>query len=167
MNNSPTHNSNESATSALTEQNSLTLYLRVRYSECDAQGIVFNARYADFADLADTEYFRALVGDFHTFVKSGFDKQVVHYECQWHGPAYFDDVLKLTANTIRVGNTSYTVKVECERVVEGELIKAATMTMTYVVVSVLEYKKAQIPEHLRLSFQKSFDKTVNQSGQEI
>ena len=32
------------------------LLLRVRYSECDAQEVVFNARYADYADLAATEF---------------------------------------------------------------------------------------------------------------
>ena len=26
-------------------------YLRVRYGECDAQKVVFNARYADYVDL--------------------------------------------------------------------------------------------------------------------
>ena len=30
-------------------------YLRVRYGECDAQKVVFNARYADYIDLATTE----------------------------------------------------------------------------------------------------------------
>ncbi|NJM50545.1 MAG: hypothetical protein HC843_06370 [Sphingomonadales bacterium] len=33
---------------------------RVRWAETDAQGIVFNARYLDYADIAITEYWRAL-----------------------------------------------------------------------------------------------------------
>ena len=33
---------------------------RVRYGECDAQGVVFNARYADFVDIAVNEYVRTL-----------------------------------------------------------------------------------------------------------
>ena len=35
---------------------------RVRYGECDAQQIVFNARWADYVDIAATEYTRALFG---------------------------------------------------------------------------------------------------------
>ncbi|MGH9635377.1 MAG: acyl-CoA thioesterase, partial [Candidatus Angelobacter sp.] len=35
-------------------------YLRVRYGECDAQKVVFNARYAEYVDLATTEFLRAL-----------------------------------------------------------------------------------------------------------
>ena len=34
-------------------------YLRVRYQECDPQHVVFNARYADYADLASFEFMRA------------------------------------------------------------------------------------------------------------
>ena len=34
--------------------------LRVRYGECDAQKVVFNARYADYLDLATLEFIRAI-----------------------------------------------------------------------------------------------------------
>lgn len=33
--------------------------LRVRYSEVDSQGIVFNANYLNYLDVAITEYFRS------------------------------------------------------------------------------------------------------------
>ena len=35
-------------------------YFRVRYAECDAQKVVFNARYGDYVDLGFTEFLRAL-----------------------------------------------------------------------------------------------------------
>lgn len=34
-------------------------YLRVRYDECDAQKVVFNARYGAYVDLAVGEFYRA------------------------------------------------------------------------------------------------------------
>ena len=34
--------------------------LRVRWAEVDPQGIVFNGNYLTYADVAITEYFRAL-----------------------------------------------------------------------------------------------------------
>ena len=40
--------------STLTIKNQFTLLLRVRYGECDAQEVVFNARYADYIDIAMT-----------------------------------------------------------------------------------------------------------------
>ena len=36
--------------------------LRVRYHECDGQKIVFNARYAEYIDIAALEYSRRLFG---------------------------------------------------------------------------------------------------------
>ena len=36
---------------------------RVRYGECDAQAIVFNARWGDYVDIAVTEFARALPSD--------------------------------------------------------------------------------------------------------
>ena len=38
------------------------LLFRVRYGECDAQNIVFNARWGDYVDIASTEYMRSLFG---------------------------------------------------------------------------------------------------------
>jgi acyl-CoA thioester hydrolase len=35
-------------------------YLRVRYGECDAQKLVFNARYADYVDIATGELLRVI-----------------------------------------------------------------------------------------------------------
>ncbi len=35
--------------------NHFRYYLRVRYGECDAQKVVFNARYAEYVDLATTD----------------------------------------------------------------------------------------------------------------
>ena len=37
---------------------------RVRWSEVDPQGVVFNARYLEYADIGITEYYRALDRDF-------------------------------------------------------------------------------------------------------
>ena len=37
-------------------------YTRVRYQDCDAQHVVFNARYGDYADAARIEYQRVVWG---------------------------------------------------------------------------------------------------------
>ncbi len=46
---------------------------RVRYGECDAQGVVFNARYADFVDIAVNEYIRKLFGDYQHLLGQDLD----------------------------------------------------------------------------------------------
>ena len=51
-------------------------YVRVRYGECDAQKVVFNARYADYVDLSTTEFLRAL-GFGEALINGTFDYQLV------------------------------------------------------------------------------------------
>ena len=45
--------------------------LRVRYSECDPQGIVFNAHYVTYFDIALTELWREAIGPYAEMVSAG------------------------------------------------------------------------------------------------
>jgi len=69
--------------------------LRVRYSECDAQKVVFNGRYGEYVDLAVTEYMRAIgLTSGGLFVE--FDYQLVKQTIEWRAPARFDDVFEIS-----------------------------------------------------------------------
>ena len=67
------------------------LLLRVRYGECDAQQVVFNARYGDYVDVAATEFYRAVFGSYQALLEQGLDSQVVRMVTDWSAPARFDD----------------------------------------------------------------------------
>ena len=90
------------------------LLLRVRYGECDAQGIVFNARWGDYADVASSEFTRALFGDVRPEV-TGVDWKLVKQTIEWRAPARYDDVLALRVRTLRVGVTSFVLGTEVAR----------------------------------------------------
>lgn len=60
-------------------------YVRVRYGECDAQKVVFNARYADYLDLSTTEFLRAL-GFGEALINGTFDYQLVKLTIEWKVP---------------------------------------------------------------------------------
>ncbi|CAN0603727.1 unnamed protein product, partial [Ectocarpus sp. 12 AP-2014] len=79
---------------------------RVRYSECDAQTVVFNARYADYVDIAVNEYIRTLFGDYQNLLARDLDIQVVSLTVNYRAPARFDDVLEARIRDGRLGNTS-------------------------------------------------------------
>ena len=49
--------------------------LRVRYNECDPQGVVFNANYLTYFDLTMTELWREL-GGYQAMVDAGVDMVV-------------------------------------------------------------------------------------------
>jgi hypothetical protein len=75
--------------------NHFRYYLRVRYGECDAQKVVFNARYAEYVDLATTEFLRAL-GYGEQLFSGELDFQLVKQTIEWKAPARFDQVLEVS-----------------------------------------------------------------------
>lgn len=106
--------------------------LRVRYGECDAQGIVFNARWGDYVDVAATEFQRAVFGSVDP-ATMGMDWQLVKQTIEWRSPARYDDVLEIRVRTLRVGTTSFVLESEFRRHAAGDtLARAETI---YVVVT--------------------------------
>jgi acyl-CoA thioester hydrolase len=84
---------------------------RVRWSETDAQGVVFNARYLDYADIAITEYWR----EAKLREKSGGEALEFHVKKAtviWFAPILPDEMIEVMARTITVGRTSLTQMVE-------------------------------------------------------
>jgi len=127
--------------------------LRVRYSECDAQKVVFNGRYSDYVDIAVSEFVRVIWGDYNDILSSGIDNQVVSYSINWSAPAYFDEVLAITVKPLRIGNSSYELQVDFYRHDNQEPIASAKIV--YVMVSVDQYKKMQIPDDVRNKLEKA------------
>ena len=82
---------------------------RVRYSEIDGQGVVFNAHYLTYFDTTITEYFRALGYDQYADAKqTGEDFHVVKSVIEYKAPVRFDQELDVGARVARIGNSSLT-----------------------------------------------------------
>ena len=123
-----------------------THLLRVRYSECDAQKVVFNGRYAEYVDIAATEFIKALWGDAKQLMDRGIDFQVVNLNLTWRAPAQFDDVLAIQVRTKHVGNSSYSLAFEFHNYATNTLIASAEAV--YVMVD-SQLNKKHIPDNLR------------------
>jgi len=140
-----------------------TFLLRIRYAECDAQHVVFNARYGDYADIAMNEFIRCLIGGYGQLIQAGMDTQVVRAVTDFLSPAKFDEVMAITVETSSVGNTSFSVTMNMALYPCGRLV--ATTTMTYVLVTAMEHKKMSVPEELRSSLLTGASGTVvNHAG---
>jgi acyl-CoA thioester hydrolase len=124
-----------------------TVLLRVRYGECDAQGVVFNARYGDYADVALTEFFRVVVGPWQLLLDKGLDAQVVRMATDWTAPARYDEVLALAVETVHVGTTSYAIRVTMTEAGSGRAI--ALTELVYVLVEAGRHVKTPVPDWLR------------------
>ena len=125
--------------------------LRVRYSECDAQKVVFNARYADYADLAMTEFMRALGRDYGALLERGLDNQVVKLTLEWQAPARFDDVIESRIRTLKVGNTSFALEQNIVRVADDTPL--CRVEAVYVMMTTEPFEKTRVPDDLRASLE--------------
>jgi acyl-CoA thioester hydrolase len=83
---------------------------RVRWSETDAQGVVFNARYLDYADIAITEYWRA-IGFRTLYPDTPFECHVARATVNFRRPIRPDEWITVTACTEAIGRSSMTQKV--------------------------------------------------------
>lgn len=80
---------------------------RVRYSEIDAQGIVFNAHYLTYFDTAITEYMRFLGYDYAAEVKrTGLDFHTVKTLVEYKAPIHFDEEIEVGCRAARIGRSS-------------------------------------------------------------
>jgi len=139
------------------------LLLRVRYGECDAQQVVFNARYGDYVDVATTEFYRVVFGSYQALLEQGLDSQVVRMVTDWSAPARFDDVLQLEVRTLRLGNSSFTLEVDIRRQTDQAAI--ARTEITYVLVDARAFTKVAIPEAIRTRLDHGAPGvTLNQAG---
>ena len=104
--------------------------LRVRYSECDQQGVVFNAHYFAYFDDALTEVWRAVLEPYGDMVKSGVDVVVAEATARFRSPARFDEEIELNWWVTRLGNTAMTTRIDVTR--DGELLVEGQMRHVFV-----------------------------------
>ncbi|EKF74520.1 hypothetical protein A11A3_07835 [Alcanivorax hongdengensis A-11-3] len=136
---------------------------RVRYNECDAQQVVFNARYGDYVDIAMTEFMRALGRDYKQLLAAGLDNQVVKLTTEWQSPARFDDVLDVFVSLQQLGNTSFTLQADIRHADDGSPV--ARSQAVYVMMTTEPFEKTPVPDDLRALLQAGAPGVViDQSG---
>jgi acyl-CoA thioester hydrolase len=134
--------------------------LRVRYGECDPQGIVFNANYLLYFDVAFTELWRACVGPWQEMVDRGIDAVVADASLSFRAPARFDDQLELRASVRRLGRTAITTGID---VVRAEQLLVAG-ELRHVCVSTDTWSKTELPEWVRNGLRRYADKGPHGTG---
>lgn len=99
--------------------------LRIRFQECDPQGVVYFARYPEYYDIALTELFREALGSYQAMVDAGSDMVVAEQSIRYRAPALFDDLVDVELTIDRLGSTSmlssYRIRRGDELLVEGDL----------------------------------------------
>jgi acyl-CoA thioester hydrolase len=121
--------------------------LRVRYHECDLQGVVFNANYLAYFDIAITEFMRETLGSYQRLREEGLDLLVVEATVRYRSPARFDDEIDIAFVPEPLGRSSMVSNVTIER--DGEPITQGRVV--HVFVDVDAQTKIEIPPWVRES----------------
>lgn len=123
--------------------------LRVRYSECDMQGVVFNAHYLFFYDVALVEFWREVIGDYTEAVARGYDQVVAESRIRYRSAARFDELIDIQMPVAHLGTTSMVFRpafsVGDRLVADGEI--------RHVFVDAQTLRKIEIPGEVRAAVQ--------------
>jgi acyl-CoA thioester hydrolase len=113
--------------------------IRVRYNECDVQGVAFNANYLVYVDEAVDRWITDVLGE------DAVDMMVKKATVEWQSAARRGEVLELEPAVTRWGTTSFDVTVT------GSVADRPVFTATLVYVNVVPGTKtpAATPEHVR------------------
>lgn len=117
----------------------------VRYGECDAQGVVFNAHYLAYCDHTMDEFLRVVVppgDDFELMLKAA--------SLVWHAPLRYRDLVVMECGVSRWGRTSMDVHFRGR--VGDEVRFEATITYVSVVDPQGEARPSPIDERMRAAF---------------
>jgi acyl-CoA thioester hydrolase len=121
--------------------------LRVRWSECDLQGVVFYPNYLAYFDHLLTELWREAVGSYARIQELGIDLVVAEAGIRYRVSARFDEEIELKAMISRLGTTSMTMDLTAERVGDGALL--AEGELRHVFVDPQTFQKREMPEQVR------------------
>lgn len=121
---------------------------RIRWMECDAQGIVFNGAYLGYLEMAQAEYYRNLgIGIYHMPQSGYFDFAVVKTTIEFKAPARVDEVVEAYVRVSRIGNTSLIMEMELYRP-NPELL-LTTIEAVYVGYEAATEATKRVPDDLR------------------
>ena len=120
--------------------------MRVRYGECDAQKVVFNARYLDYADIAITEYWRE-IRRAGLWTGAPVEGHVAKAEVLYKKPIRADEEIDLYTRTVRIGTTSMTHLIEIHGADAEDL--RANIELVAVHVDLSDHRPRSVPDAAR------------------
>ena len=122
---------------------------RIRYSDIDSQGIVFNGNYLTYFDDAITDLFVAAGLDPGTMHDAGYDVVTAHASIDFKATAQLFDEMTINVRVGRIGNTSITFDLESR--VDQRV--TTTAEIVYVTVDASSFKPTPVPAAFKAAMQ--------------
>lgn len=122
------------------------MQIRVYYEDTDAGGMVYHANYVKYFERARTEYLRERGLSVSELAAAGNIFPVVRMEIDFKAPALHDDLLTITTQPERVGNSSFCLRQQVLRSADGRLLVDALVTLACVSSA---FRARRIPVEVR------------------
>jgi len=106
--------------------------VRIYYEDTDAAGVVYHANYLKYFERARSEYLRERGVSVSELASQGFVFPVVRVEIDFKSPALHDDLLVIHTSPERVKGSSFTLRQQALRKVDGGLLADALITLVCV-----------------------------------
>lgn len=118
---------------------------RVRYSEVDPQGVVFNSRYLEYADMAVVEYWRAM--DLRPHDPDSPECHVGTATVRYVKPIRLDELIDAQMRVARFGTASMTWAIELHGADADDL--RAAIELVYVHVDLESGRSCPWPDRFK------------------
>lgn len=128
---------------------------RVRYREVDPMGLVYHAHYVDYFEVARTEMLRDVGLAYKEVESEGVIMPVVDLQIKYHRPAFYDDLLEITARVAEVPVMRAHIDYEVRREGEDQILTTGHVTLCF--VDRARNRPIRAPERFRSLFQRAVE----------
>ena len=133
---------------SLRNKKSFSYNFRIRYSEVDAQKIVYNSHYLTFLDVSIFEFFDAIGFNQEEYIKETNNEfHTVRAVVEYKVPATLGDTIEVLTRIKKIGNSSITFQQEIYLHESDKLL--ATGEIVWVNTNQEEMVSTTVPDYLR------------------
>jgi len=119
--------------------------IRVRFSDCDPQGVLFFGNHLTYFDVAMTELWREAIGPYGEMTAGGVDSVVAEAGVRYLAPVRFDAEVEVSVEILRLGTTGMSARMQISE--EGRPLSEGEVR--YVFVATGGNEKTEIPAAVR------------------
>jgi len=133
---------------SLRNKKSFSYNFRIRYSEVDAQKIVYNSHYLTFLDVSIFEFFDAIGFNQEEYIKETNNEfHTVRAVVEYKAPATLGDTIEVLTRIKKIGNSSITFQQEIYLHESDKLL--ATGEIVWVNTNQEEMVPTTVPDYLK------------------
>ena len=120
---------------------------KARWSDCDAQGIVYNPTYLIYWDDAFSDYMDAIGLPWNEMTARGDDVVLARAEIDYRSSGRMGQIIRTSARVVKIGRSSITFEYRSVDATNGDLL--AEGTQIQVIVDHDTMRPKRVPDYLR------------------